>query len=309
MTEQQPSASIHHADRLLDSGTSVTWPVRVEAIKKFAAATKNHHAAHWDPDAAQEWGFGDVVAPPAFSLVHLDRLRRDAVALHTRDVPDLRILHTDQTVDFYEPLMAGDRLLCRVHAESFRYFADYRVLCLRTALIDEWGRTLQCDRTTMLARASGGPAAGAQHFPESSVAQRTPTRPAIPRRYPNTTLDFESLAVDAELPVRTYDVAGAYPLVTDPVDAAAFRALDLGYLTGYLTDWIGDPGALSRLRAQRAPGIHHPGCAARRNLRLAIRGRITALDIERRRATVTIDMRAEGRRVFGYAAADIDFTV
>ena len=101
------------------------------------------------------------------------------------------------------------RVTCDVYVESFRHFADYDVLAIKSVSIDQHGEVVQTGSTALLAR----------------------TGTAVP--------EFDKIAMYA----------------------------------------------------------------------IEFRGRITSVDLFRRKATIALDARSHGRRLFGYAAADVRFPV
>ncbi|MEV0338104.1 MaoC family dehydratase N-terminal domain-containing protein [Nocardia sp. NPDC050713] len=288
--------------------------VRDETIREFARVVRNFHPAHLREDAAHRLGYSGLVAPPTFATVFLGHLYRDllhsprtgAAAPHTAP----RVLHADHVLDLARPLLAGDRLDCRVHVESSCYFSDYEVLTIRSALVDGAGRAVHTGTTTVLGRVRAVTAPGVAE----AYADRRSAETALAHSYdrtPCTTVDFDSLSVGDQLPVQLLEVSGAdlaeYSYVTGLPSAEPPGIYETGLATGYLTDWLGDPAAITRLRTQVAPGVHGLRVRAAQRVRLALRGRITALDRRHRAATLAVDLRCEGRRLFGYAAVEARF--
>ncbi|MGV9616131.1 FAS1-like dehydratase domain-containing protein [Nocardia xishanensis] len=293
------------------NGSSTRCVVRSATIREFARAVRNFHPAHLRADAALRLGFSGLVAPPTFPAVFLGHVHRELLDAACTGAEAPRVLHADHVLDLAGPLVAGDQLDCRVHVESSRYFSDYEVLTIRSALVDQDGRSLQTGTTTLLGRVR---TAGAASAVEEIFADRGPIEPAPPPgidRMPCTAVDFGSLAVGDELPVQLLEVSAAelaeYAAVTGLSSAEAPGMYELGLATGYLTDWLGDPAAIARLRIQVAPGVHGLRVRPGQRVRLALRGRVTGLDRGNRTASLAVDLRCEGRRMFGYAAAEARF--
>ncbi|TQM33298.1 FAS1-like dehydratase domain-containing protein [Nocardia bhagyanarayanae] len=293
--------------------------VREETIREFARAVRNFHPAHRREDAAHRLGYSGLVAPPTFATVFLGHLYREllhsprtTITAAASRVPHTapRVLHADHVLDLARPLLAGDRLECRVHVESSRYFSDYEVLTIRSALVDGAGRAVHTGTTTVLGRVRAVTGSGGAE----AFADRQQAETALPHtddRTLCTAVDFDTLAVGDQLPVQLLEVSGAdlaeYSYVTGLPSDEPSGMYEIGLATGYLTDWLGDPGAIGRLRTQVAPGVHGLRVRPGQRVRLALRGRITALDRRRRAATLTVDLRCEGRRLFGYAAVEARF--
>ncbi|MEV5832561.1 MaoC/PaaZ C-terminal domain-containing protein [Nocardia sp. NPDC052112] len=144
-------------------------------------------------------------------------------------------------------------------------------------------------------------------------------------RTPRPTVDFESLSVGTELPGRVVHLSRGdlvnYAGVTGDTNPVLFseRAatelptvvapsmLELGLAAGYLGGWLGDPAAATRFRGQFAHYTHYLHIPPLHTSAIEFRGRITSLDPQCRKATVAVDARAHGRRLFGYAAAEVRF--
>ncbi|WP_328402496.1 FAS1-like dehydratase domain-containing protein [Nocardia sp. NBC_00403] len=110
-----------------------------EKIREFARAVQDYHPAHWSEDAAAALGFDGLIAPATFAAIILQRVHREILDTLITGCAPTRILHADQVFDFGRPLVAGDRLSCDIYFESFRNFADYDVLAIKSVLIDQYG--------------------------------------------------------------------------------------------------------------------------------------------------------------------------
>lgn len=82
----------------------------------------------------------------------------------------------------------------------------------------------------------------------------------------------------------------------------AHGLLTMGLGASYLTDWLGDPVAITEY------GVRFAGfaaVAATRHSEIEFRGRVKALDPDRRAATVALTALADGRKLFGRATAEV----
>ncbi|MBF6300082.1 MaoC family dehydratase N-terminal domain-containing protein [Nocardia amamiensis] len=322
--------------------SAVPYQVEREKIREFARAVQDYHPAHWSEAAAAELGFSGLVAPPTFSSIILTRMHREIMDSLITGYDPTRILHADQVFDFGRPLVAGDRLTCDVYFESFRHFGDYDVLAIKSVLIDQDGMVVQTGSSALLARV-GGPDPGLAEAVRTVAMSPVTTRqgrteavvpaaadslaPPHAPRIAQPEVDFADLAVGTELPTRTVRLSRGdlvnYAGVTGDVNPVLFDEriavasglptvvapgmLKLGLAASFLSAWLGDPTALTRFRAQFAHNTHYlriPPLAAGT---VEFRGRVTSIDPRRRRATVAVDARAEGRKLFGYAAAEVLF--
>ncbi|MBF6210473.1 hypothetical protein IU433_01560 [Nocardia puris] len=249
--------------------------------------------------AVRELGMSGRAAAAVLAASSLERARRDALAERIAASAPPRVLHADQVVDLGGPLTAGERVTCAVHVESLRYFSDYEVLCLRGTLTDAAGVVRYADSTTLLTRVGAGCSAA----PDGPSSPRRRPTPSAPERAPRTDFRFEQLRVGAELPTRVC-IPGGLDIVTDLAEPGSLSATDHALVFGYLTDWLGDPAALLRLRAQRAPNLHRPH-RSRERTPVTISGRVTALDARKRTATVGLDLRTGDRRLAGHLSAEV----
>ncbi|MFI2283291.1 fused (3R)-hydroxyacyl-ACP dehydratase subunits HadA/HadB [Nocardia beijingensis] len=323
--------------------STLRYEVEREKIREFARAVQDSHPAHRSEDAAAELGFPGLIAPATFSSIILTRVHREILETLITGYDPTRILHADQVFDFGRPLIAGDRLTCDIYFESFRHFGDYDVLAIKSVLIDQHGAVVQTGSSALLARVGGRDPGLADAVRRVAMRQHRPDAPArgsavVPaaadhlaptplRRSPRPRVDFAGLSVGDELPVRTMrlsrgdlvNYAGvtgeANPVLFDERVAVASGLptvvapgmLKLGLATSFLSSWLGDPAAVTRFRAQFAHNTHYLRVPPVGAGVLQFQGRITSLDTRRRRATVALDARAEGRRLFGYAAAEVRF--
>ncbi|MEU6827950.1 fused (3R)-hydroxyacyl-ACP dehydratase subunits HadA/HadB [Nocardia beijingensis] len=323
--------------------STLRYEVEREKIREFARAVQDSHPAHRSEDAAAELGFPGLIAPATFSSIILTRVHREILDTLITGYDPTRILHADQVFDFGRPLVAGDRLTCDIYFESFRHFGDYDVLAIKSVLIDQHGTVVQTGSSALLARVGGRDPGLADAVRRVAMRRHRPDAPArgsavVPaaadhlapaplRRSPRPRVDFAGLSVGDELPVRTMrlsrgdlvNYAGvtgeANPVLFDERVAVASGLptvvapgmLKLGLATSFLSSWLGDPAAVTRFRAQFAHNTHYLRVPPVGAGVIQFHGRVTSLDTRRRRATVAVDARAEGRRLFGYAAAEVRF--
>ncbi|MEV6320723.1 fused (3R)-hydroxyacyl-ACP dehydratase subunits HadA/HadB [Nocardia sp. NPDC051787] len=322
--------------------SAVPYRVEREKIREFARAVQDYHPVHWSEAAAAELGYSGLVAPATFSSIILTRVHREIMDSLITGYDPTRILHEDQVFDFGRPLVAGDRLTCDVYVESFRHYGDYDILAIKSVLIDQHGMVVQTGSSALLARAGGrdpklaeavrtvavSPIATRQGRTEAVVpAAADSLAPAPARRISKQDVDFADLAVGTELPPRTVrlsrgdlvNYAGvtrdAHPVLFDERIAvasglptvAAPGMLKLGLAASFLSAWLGDPTALTRFRAQFAHNTHYLRIPPLATRTVEFRGQVTSIDPRRRRATIAVDARTEGRELFGYAAAEVLF--
>ncbi|MEV6426689.1 MaoC family dehydratase N-terminal domain-containing protein [Nocardia sp. NPDC051463] len=325
--------------------SAARYVVRDEMIREFARAVQDYHPAHWSKEAAAALGFDSLIAPATFAAIILQRVQHEILDTLVTGYDPTRILHVDQVFDFGRLLVAGDRLSCDIYFESFRTFADYDVLAIKSWLIDQDGAVVQSADTGLLTRTGGARPSLAEtvrklavHGYHPAEPERGPdvvaavdsfrTAPACEHRKPRTTVDFDALRVGAELPVLAFDLSlgdlvnyteitsDGNPVLCDEQDGtpaavptvATPGMLTLGLAASFLSAWLGNPAAVTRLRAQFRHYAHFVGIPALATRSIAFRGRVTSLDSHQRKATIAMDAQSGGRKVFGYAAAEVRFS-
>ncbi|NEW56377.1 (R)-hydratase [Nocardia cyriacigeorgica] len=316
------------------------YTVGREKIREFARAVQDRHPAHWrEPDAAA-LGYPGLIAPSTFASIILLRVHREILDTVLTGYEPARILHADQVIDIGRPLIAGDELTCDIYFESFRHFADYDVVAIKSLLTDVGGDVVQTGSTALLARTGESARLGdavrrvamsdcpAEPLPGTVTAAATePVTVMHPRHTPRVAVDPATLRVGAALPPTTLRLSRGdlvnYAGVTGDANPALFDErtaiepdlptvvapgmLKLGLAAGYLSSWLGDPAAVTRLRAQFAHYTHCLRIPALASCPIEFGGRVTSLDTQRRRGTVAIEASSHGRKLFGYAAADVRF--
>ncbi|MGY4099024.1 fused (3R)-hydroxyacyl-ACP dehydratase subunits HadA/HadB [Nocardia sp. R16R-3T] len=155
------------------------------------------------------------------------------------------------------------------------------------------------------------------------VSETDPRLSPISRtRVPRTAIRFEDVTVGDELPARIVQLtrgdlvnyAGtsgdANPIHWhDDVavqaglpDVIAHGMLTMGLGAGFVTKWLGDPGAITRygVRLSNYTIIEATSAGS-----VEFTGRIKSVDPETRTAVVVIVAKSAGRKVFGLATADV----
>ncbi|MEC3919762.1 FAS1-like dehydratase domain-containing protein [Nocardia sp. CDC160] len=305
-------------------------PFRVERarIREFARAVQAFHPAHWHEGAAARLGFDAVVAPPTFAAVVWQRARREILEKLITGYRLDRIVHVDQTLDLARPLLAGDLLTCDVYFESFRHFRTFDVLTVTAVLTDQHGATVQTGSTALLARTrdhEDGPAREAVARPGFAAGEPPVTTGPRQTRLPRTRIDFDRLTVDTPLPAAgttlgARDLTNYARTVCDPADGyirpgphgeaptlVAPGMLILALAAGYVTSWTRDPAAVTKYRAEFANHVHYLTVPRCDETEIEFTGRVVARDQRRRTATVAIEAKSQGRKLFGYASAEISF--
>lgn len=299
-------------------------PFRVEraGIREFARAVQAFHPAHWEEAAAARLGYDAVIAPPTFAALVWQRARREILDRLITGYRVDRVVHVDQTLDIGRPLLAGDELICDISFESFRQFRTFDVITVTGVLSDRHGTPVQTVSTALLA-STGAPPVNAPVGPAGPGLPAGVVR-RLRRPYPRP--EVNPLVEGAELPlaratVSTRDLTDYARVVGDspaegrpgrdhPGDRPTLIApgmLILALAAGYVTSWTHDPAAVTKYRAEFAHQVHYLAVPHSASAEIEFRGRILACDRAARTATVAVDARSQGRKLFGYASAEVAF--
>jgi acyl dehydratase len=100
-------------DRSLIGSASDAFVVEVEKgeIRRFAEAIGDANPVYRDETAARAAGFAGIVAPPTFPV----SFRPPEEPVWTRHLDRRRVLAGEQSFHYQRPIVAGDRLECRIH--------------------------------------------------------------------------------------------------------------------------------------------------------------------------------------------------
>ncbi|MCE5292628.1 MAG: MaoC family dehydratase N-terminal domain-containing protein [Nocardiaceae bacterium] len=130
------------------------YEVGREKVREYARAVQDFHPAHWHEADAAELGHGSLLAPLTFiSLVGIIAQKRLFEELiHGYDLSS--ILHTDQVLEFHQPIKVGDRLTCDVYVDSFRQMAGTDIIVTKNLVTNQDGELIQTTFTTLIARSS-----------------------------------------------------------------------------------------------------------------------------------------------------------
>jgi acyl dehydratase len=117
----------------------VPYLVGREKIREFALAVGATDPAYLDPQAAQELGYPDVIAPPTFPIVLTAAGTQSMVDDPGLGLDFTRVVHGDQRFRYARPVYAGDRLTCTTTIEEITTRAGNTFLTTRTDMVTEDG--------------------------------------------------------------------------------------------------------------------------------------------------------------------------
>lgn len=157
---------------------------------------------------------------------------------------------------------------------------------------------------------------------ESETRVDRPVSDVARTRVPATAIKFDDVAVGDELAPRTMrltrgDLVNYAGVAGDPnpihwdeslavlaglPNVIAHGMLTMGLGVGFVTEWLGDPGALVRFAARLS---NYVIVDADGTSTVEFTARIKSLDPETRSAVVVIVAKSAGRKIFGLATADV----
>lgn len=99
------------ADRgMIGKTFEFTWPVERGKISELVAAIGDPDPIYRDPAEARQEGYPNIVAPPTFSTVAVLWTGVLFKAFEELKIPLNRILHAEQSYEYYDPILGGDTL-------------------------------------------------------------------------------------------------------------------------------------------------------------------------------------------------------
>ncbi|MEV4126518.1 fused (3R)-hydroxyacyl-ACP dehydratase subunits HadA/HadB [Nocardia sp. NPDC049707] len=315
------------------------YEVGREKVREYARAVQDYHPLHWDEDAAQEYGYDGLLAPLTFiSLVGILAQRKLFEQIVTGY--DLsQIMQTDQILEFHRPIKVGDRLVCDVYLHSFRQAFGGDIIVTKNVVTAQNDEVVLITYTTLIGRSGGDIDPNLQdavrnvlmhgigedapnHHPRTGAGTDVPAVPApaiVPSKH---AINFADVAVGDELPPRTVrltrgdlvnyaGVSGdANPIHwSDEVvklvgldNVVAHGMLTMGLGGGFLTSWLGDPGAVKEYNVRFTSPVY---VGSEAPAEVEFTGKVKSVDPETRTAVVAIVAKSAGKKIFGRATATV----
>ncbi len=318
-----------------------TYLVGREKLREYARAVQDYHPAHWDLAAARELGYPDLVAPMTFTStpgMTCNRRMFESVVVGYDTY-----MQTEEVFEQHRPIVAGDELTIDVELTSVRRIAGRDLITVTNTFTDADGERVHTLHTTVVGVTAEdiNPAVKSavqramMHdvdiFGVTDEDYRKTVRPPGEVRISTGTATrtpgsrpFDELAAGDELPVHhtrlsrgdlvNYaGVAGdANPIHWDEQiaklaglpDVIAHGMLTMGLGSGFVSEWSGDPGAVSRYAVRlSAPAV----VPAAEGADIEFTGRVKSLDPATRSGVVIVGAKSDDRKIFGLATMDIRF--
>lgn len=129
-----------------------SYEVGREKIREHAIAVKNDDASYHDEAAAAALGHDAILAPLTFISIFGYQAQYAMFEDAGIAISDAQIVHVDQELKFFAPIMAGDKLYCDVYVESFRQAHGTDVVVTKNIITNDRGDVVQEAYTTLAGR-------------------------------------------------------------------------------------------------------------------------------------------------------------
>ncbi|WSJ02081.1 fused (3R)-hydroxyacyl-ACP dehydratase subunits HadA/HadB [Nocardia sp. NBC_01329] len=316
------------------------YEVGREKVREYARAVQDSHPTHWDEDIALEFGYDGLVAPLTFiSLIGILAQRKLFETVVTGY--DLsQIMQTDQILEFHRPIVVGDQLICDVHLHSFRQAFGGDIIVTKNIVTDQRDQLVLTTYTTLVGRSGGDIDPNLNdavrkvlmHGMDASVPDHTPrTRHEVPAPVVGAAVPirfgraFDDVSVGDELPTRIValtrgdlvnyaGVSGdANPIhwsdevvkLVDLDTCVAHGMLTMGLGGGFVTSWLGDPGAVKEYNVRFTSPVF---VSATEPAEVEYTGKVKSVDPETKTAVIAIVAKSGGRKIFGRATATVQLS-
>ena len=123
-----------------------------EKIREFATAIGDHNPAYHSVEAAQAFGYPDVVAPPTFLVILGQRSSAQVVFDPDLGLDYSRVVHGEQSFTYTRPVVAGDVLVAVGSVANIRSAAGNDLLTLSSAVTTVDGDLVCTVGSTIVAR-------------------------------------------------------------------------------------------------------------------------------------------------------------
>ena len=317
-----------------------TYLVGREKVREYARAVQDYNPVHWDVDEAAKLGYSGLVAPLTFTSTPGMSCNREM--FESVVVGYDTYLQTEEVFEQHRPIVAGDELHIDVELTSVRRTAGRDFITVTNTFTDAAGERVHTLHTTVVGVTSDdiNPEvkvavqkammhdvdimAVGEHPYEKTVRPEGDFRLADDGDRTPGTVSFDDLKVGDTLPVHhtrlsrgdlvNYaGVAGdANPIHWDEdiaklaglPDVIAHGMLTMGLGAGFVSDWSGDPGAVTRYAVRLSQPAIVPAMVG---ADIEFSGKIKSLDPDTRTGVVIVGAKSDGKKIFGLATLDIRF--
>jgi acyl dehydratase len=130
-----------------------SYIVEREKIREYAVAVKNDDRPFHEEKAAEELGYGGLIAPLTFISVFGYKAVEAFFVWANIATNDAQVVQVDQALKFFAPITVGDRLYCDVEIESVRRAHGTDIIMTKQTITNDAGDIVQETYTTLAGRA------------------------------------------------------------------------------------------------------------------------------------------------------------
>jgi acyl dehydratase len=123
-----------------------------EKVREFASAVFSTSPLNFDPQAAIEAGFADVVAPPTFAVVVQERTLAQLLGAPDAGIDFSRVVHGDQKFSYTRPIVAGDELIAQLTVSSVKSLGGHSMVTAESVVTDAAGAHVVTATSTLVVR-------------------------------------------------------------------------------------------------------------------------------------------------------------
>ncbi len=130
------------------------YAVGREKIREFAYAVGESNPVHLDPEAAQEAGYADVVAPPMFAVVYSGRAMAPAILDPEVGIDFAHMVHGGQEFRWGPLVVAGDEITTTASVKDIAQRGGMGFYVFETVSINQRDETVCTGTWTNIVRSS-----------------------------------------------------------------------------------------------------------------------------------------------------------
>lgn len=319
------------------------YEVSREKVREYARALQDGNPIHWNEDAAKAAGHPGLLAPltfvSLFGMIAQRHLFEDVVTGY--DVS--QIMQVDQRIVFHKPVSVGQNLVCDVSLDSFRQMAGTDLMVTKNIVRNQHDELILTTWTTIAARTATEELDPAWMELANEIILSEVELPYMPRTVepsntkvllevpdaaadpqPYSAIKFDDVSEGQELAPRIYRVTRGnlvnYAGVSgdpNPIHfsdeiaklagmktVVAHGMQTMGIAAGYLTSFVGDPGAVHEFNVRFTSPLY---VEADKAAEFELSGKVKSLDPETRTGQIVLTAKQDGRKVFGRATAQVKF--
>ena len=123
-----------------------------EKVREFASAVFSTSPLNFDPTAARQAGYSDIVAPPTFAVVVQERTLAQLLSAPDAGIDFSRVVHGDQRFSYSRPIVAGDELTARLTVASVKSLGGHSMVTAESVITDASGAHVVTATSSLVVR-------------------------------------------------------------------------------------------------------------------------------------------------------------